>query len=80
MERLHLHTIQQLQLELVNARDSQTNSKEISQFAQNNGGQQDASGSVALNGNPGGLPNGNAENILSFTSPGNASIQVDCTF
>ncbi|CAK9141595.1 unnamed protein product [Ilex paraguariensis] len=77
MERLHLHTIQQLQLELVNARDSQTNSKEISQFAQNNGSQQDASGSGALNGNPGGLLNGNAENISSFTSPGNSSTQTD---
>ncbi|KAL3524450.1 hypothetical protein ACH5RR_017284 [Cinchona calisaya] len=85
MERLHLH-LQQLQLELADARErnntysdgshvSQTTSKDVSQIGQSNGSQLDMSGS----GSPAessSLPNGNADNS-SFVSVGNASMQAD---
>ncbi|KAL6972158.1 hypothetical protein U1Q18_031846 [Sarracenia purpurea var. burkii] len=88
MERLHLHTIQQLQLELADARErvgtspdesrvSQTSSNDASQFGQNNGSQLDVNGSGTPVENSGVLPNGNAENVSSFVSTGNASTQAD---
>lgn len=78
MERLHLH-IQQLQLELADARErsgtyseeqrtSQTNSKDVSHFGQSNGTQLEGSGSGTLGGNSGAILNGNSE--------GNTSTQV----
>lgn len=81
-----VHTIQQQQIELADARErsgsysdesraSQTNSKDASQFGQNNGSHLDDSGN-GKSGNSGGLPNGNAENISSFVSNGNASGKV----
>lgn len=89
MERLHAHTIQQLQLELADARErsgtypdethiSQTNSKDSSQFGQNNGNQLDVNGSIMPSTNSGGLPTGNSENVSSFVSTGNASTEVEC--
>ncbi|KAK9291458.1 hypothetical protein L1049_019406 [Liquidambar formosana] len=88
MDRLHLHTIQQLQLELADARErsgtyadesrvSQTNLKDSSQLGQNNGSQLDGNGSVTSTGNSGILPNGNADNVPSFVSTGNASTQSE---
>ncbi|KAL7214011.1 hypothetical protein ACSBR1_026439 [Camellia fascicularis] len=88
MERLHLHTIQQLQLELADARErsgtyteesrvSQTNSNDALQYGQNNGNQLDVDGGVTTNANSGDLPNGNVENVTSFVSTGNASTQAD---
>ncbi|KAF3942652.1 hypothetical protein CMV_030715, partial [Castanea mollissima] len=87
MERLHMHTVQQLQLELADARErsgtysdesriSQTNSKDVSQFGQSNGNQLDANGgSGTSGGNSGVLPNGNSDNVSSFASSGNAPVQ-----
>lgn len=86
MERLHLHTIQQLQRELADARErsgtftddshiSHNNSKDATQFAPNNGNQLAANGG-ALSGNTGILPNGNSDSAESFASSGNASTQV----
>lgn len=91
MERLHLHTVQQLQLELADARErsgaysdeshlSQTNSKDVSQFGQSNGNQLDATGGGTSGGNPGVLPNGNADNVSSFASTGNPPAQVNSTW
>ncbi|CAL5344203.1 unnamed protein product [Camellia sinensis] len=88
MERLHLHTIQQLQLELADARErsgtyteesrvSQTNSNDALQYGQNNGNQLDVDGGVTTNSNSGDLPNGNVENVTSFVSTGNAPTQAD---
>ncbi|KAK1554910.1 hypothetical protein Q3G72_026251 [Acer saccharum] len=88
MERLHLHTIQQLQHELADARErngtftdeshiSQKDSKDVSQFGQNNGNQLDVNGGGAMNTNSGVLPNGNGDNAASFVSSGNASTQTD---
>lgn len=87
MERLHLHAIQQLQHELADARErsgtytdeprvSQTNSKDVSQFGQNNGSQLDVNGSGTSSGNSGVLSNGNADTVPPFVSTGNASSQV----
>ncbi|XP_057479592.1 uncharacterized protein LOC130766879 isoform X2 [Actinidia eriantha] len=88
MERLHLHTVQQLQLELADAREkcgtypdeshvSQTISKDASQIGQNNGNQLDANGSSIPVANSGSLPNGSPENVSSFVSAGNGSAQAD---
>ncbi|XP_057463872.1 LOW QUALITY PROTEIN: uncharacterized protein LOC130753729 [Actinidia eriantha] len=88
MERLHLHTVQQLQLELADARGksgtypdeshvSQTISKDASQIGQNNGNQLDVNGSSIPVTNSGSLPNGSPENVSSFVSAGNASAQID---
>ncbi|XP_023533442.1 uncharacterized protein LOC111795329 isoform X3 [Cucurbita pepo subsp. pepo] len=85
MERLHMHSLQQLQLELADARErsgtyneesniSQTNSKDVSQYGQTNNNQL---GGAASNGNNGALSNGNAENVPSFNLTGNSSIQSD---
>ncbi|KAL9437055.1 hypothetical protein AB3S75_022986 [Citrus x aurantiifolia] len=87
MERLHLHTIQQLQRELADARErsgtftddshiSHNNSKDATQFAPNNGNQLAANGG-ALSGNTGILPNGNSDSAESFASSGNASTLSD---
>ena len=87
MERLHLHTINQLQLELADARErnssytdeshiSQANSKDLSQFGQNNGNQVDSNGSGATNANTGVISNGTSDNVQSFASAGNAPTQV----
>ncbi|XP_022763167.1 uncharacterized protein LOC111308796 isoform X4 [Durio zibethinus] len=86
MERLHLHTIHQLQLELADARErndsytdeshiSQANSKDLSQFGKNNGNQVDSNGSGATNANAGVISNGASDNVQSFASAGNATTQ-----
>ncbi|XP_054797381.1 uncharacterized protein LOC129302483 isoform X1 [Prosopis cineraria] len=87
MERVHLHAVHQLQLELADARErsgaynddsrmSQTSSKQnASQFGQDNGNQFDANGSSSSGGNNGLLPNENSDNGLPLASSGNASIQ-----
>lgn len=85
MERLHMHSVQQLQLELADARErsgtytdesrtAQSNSKDASQFGQNNGNQLDMNTS---SGNTGAIPNGNSDDVQSFPSTGNASTQID---
>ncbi|XVF51072.1 hypothetical protein PTKIN_Ptkin04bG0154900 [Pterospermum kingtungense] len=86
MERLHLQTIHQLQLELADARErngsytdeshiSQANSKDLPQFCQNNGNQVDSNGSGAKNSNTGVISNGASDNVQSFASAGNAPTQ-----
>ncbi|CAK7324260.1 unnamed protein product [Dovyalis caffra] len=88
MERIHLHTIQQLQFELADARErsgsytdeshlSQSNSKDMSNFSQNNGNQVDVNGTAASNANNGALSNGNADNASSFASTGNVPNQTN---
>ncbi|CAJ1974456.1 unnamed protein product [Sphenostylis stenocarpa] len=89
MERVHLHTIQQLQLELADARErsgtynddsrmSQINSKNnATQFGHENGSQFDLNGSNTSGGNNGLLPNENTDNGAPFASTGNASIQTE---
>ncbi|KAB2069892.1 hypothetical protein ES319_A08G122000v1 [Gossypium barbadense] len=83
MERLHLHTIHQLQLELADVRErngsytdeshtSRTKSKDVSQFGQTNGKQVDSNGSGATNANTGIISNGASDNVQTFVSPGNA--------
>uniref|UniRef100_B9IDL3 DUF7725 domain-containing protein n=1 Tax=Populus trichocarpa TaxID=3694 RepID=B9IDL3_POPTR len=87
MERIHMHTIQQLQLELADARGrsgsytdeshlSQSNPKDVSSFSQNNGRQLDVNGTTASNANNGALQNGNADNALSFASTVNVPNQT----
>ncbi|CAJ2667319.1 unnamed protein product [Trifolium pratense] len=89
MERLHLHAIQQLQLELADAREragtynddsrmSQVNSKSnVAQYGQENGSQFDLNGGNASGGNNGLLTNENSENGPQFSTSGNPSIQTD---
>ncbi|TKY74036.1 Reticulocyte-binding protein a [Spatholobus suberectus] len=89
MERVHLHAIQQLQLELADARErsgtynddsrmSQMNSKNnVTQFGQENGSQFDLNGGNASGGNNGLLPNESTDNSPPFASTGNASIETD---
>ncbi|KAJ6764668.1 hypothetical protein OIU74_023531 [Salix koriyanagi] len=83
MERVHLHTVQQLQFELADARErsgsyadeshlSQSNTKVVSNFIQNNGNQLDVNGIAASIASNGTLSNGNADNAQSFVSTGNA--------
>lgn len=85
-----MHSIQQLQLELADARErsgtytdesriaqSNSNSKDASQFGQNNGNQLDMNTS---SGNTGAIPNGNSDDVQSFPSTGNASTQVVASF
>lgn len=88
MERLHLHAIQQLQLELADARErsgtynddariSQINSKtNVAQYGHENGNQYDLSGANASGGNNGILTNESSDNGPPFSTPGNSSIQV----
>lgn len=82
-----MHTVQQLQLELADARErsgsysdeshlSQGKSKDLSNFSQNNGNQLDVNGSAASHANNGTLSNGNVNNSSSFASTGNATNQV----
>ncbi|KAG2701362.1 hypothetical protein I3843_06G037200 [Carya illinoinensis] len=84
MERIHLHTIQQLQLELTDARErsgtygdesglSQKNSKDVSQFGQGNGNELDADGGGTSGGNSGVLSSGNS----GSASSGNPSTQAE---
>lgn len=79
-----MHSLQQLQLELTDARErsgtyndesniSQTNSKDVSQYGQTSGNQL---GGAASTGNNGALSNGNSENVPSFNLTGNSSMQV----
>ncbi|XP_019417222.1 PREDICTED: uncharacterized protein LOC109328280 isoform X1 [Lupinus angustifolius] len=89
MERLHLHTIQQLQLELAEARErngnysddsrmSQINSKnDVAQFGQESGNQFELNGSNASGGNNGLLPSESSDNVPPFASTGNATMQTD---
>ncbi|CAL0305398.1 unnamed protein product [Lupinus luteus] len=89
MERLHLQTIHQLQLELAEARErsgnfnddsqmSQMNSKnDVSQFGSENGNQTDLNRSNASSGNNGQLPNESPDNVSPFASTGNATMQTD---
>ncbi|XP_060963496.1 uncharacterized protein LOC133033005 isoform X1 [Cannabis sativa] len=88
LERHHMHSIQQLQLELADARErsgaftqesrvSQENSNDASGYGQNNGNQLDMNGGGTSSGSNAALSNGNADNATSFTSTGNASSQVD---
>ncbi|XP_050236547.1 uncharacterized protein LOC126686516 isoform X2 [Mercurialis annua] len=78
IERHHLHTIQQLHLELADARErngsypdeshiSQASSKEASNYALNNGIELDVSGSGATSANNGALTIGNADNASNQT-------------
>ncbi|XP_073282324.1 uncharacterized protein [Primulina huaijiensis] len=80
MERLHLH-IQQLQLELADARErsgsysdgpqvSQTNSKDVP-IGPNKGGHLEGNGLSSENS--GSVLNGNSENVLSLASGGHSS-------
>lgn len=82
-----MHTIQQLQLELADARErsgtftddsrlSHENSKDVSHFNQTNGNQLDMIGGGMSGGSAGALPNGNSDNVPPFVSAGNASTQV----
>ncbi|KAL4283347.1 hypothetical protein GQ457_16G025560 [Hibiscus cannabinus] len=82
MERLHLHTVHQLQFELAAARErnssyadeshaSQTKSEDVSQFGKSNGNQVDSNGSVLTN-NAWVISNGASDSVQSFTSDGNA--------
>lgn len=82
MERLHLH-IQQLQLELVDAREktgsnmdgsniSHKSLIDASKLEQNNGGQQDVNINGSQSTDIGSLQNGNSECV----SGGNTSTQV----
>ncbi|CAK8567667.1 unnamed protein product [Lathyrus sativus] len=89
MERLHLHTIQQLQLELAEARErtgtynddsrlSQISSKSnVAQYGQENGNQFDLNGGNASGGNTGLLTNENSDNAPPFSTSGNLSVQSD---
>ncbi|KAL4325063.1 hypothetical protein GQ457_11G032320 [Hibiscus cannabinus] len=83
MERLHLHTVQQLQLELADVRErngsyideshmSQRKSKDLSQFGQNNGQQVDSNGSGAASANTAVISTGASDNVQSFVSASNA--------
>lgn len=87
METHHLHTIQQLQLELSEARErsvvytdeshiSHANAKDVSPFGQNKGSQLNGNEVGVLNNNPVALSNGNVDNALSFVTAGNASTKV----
>ncbi|KAE8675557.1 leucine-rich repeat receptor-like protein kinase PEPR1 [Hibiscus syriacus] len=82
MERLHLHTVHQLQLELADVRErsgsytdeshmSQRKSKDLSQFGQNNGQQVDSNGSGAANANSAVISTGASDNV-QFVSASNA--------
>ena len=88
MERLHLHTIQQLQLELADARERcggynddsqimQTNSqKNVSQFGQDNENQFDVNEGGSLGGNNGLVSSENSNNVPSLSTTCIASTQV----
>lgn len=86
-----MHSIQQLQLELAEARErsgtftdesraSQENSKDVSQYGQNDGNQLEMNGGGTPGGSNVALPNGNSDNVTSYASTGNASSQVNFLF
>nr|XP_029117926.1 uncharacterized protein LOC105035945 isoform X3 [Elaeis guineensis] len=88
MERHHLQAIQQLQLELADARErsgiykdnSQVpheSSKGLSSYAQSKGNQINATDGGTLNGNMGFLSNGHLDGSPSFVSASNASIKSE---
>ncbi|XP_058786706.1 uncharacterized protein LOC131661257 isoform X3 [Vicia villosa] len=89
MERVHLHTIQQLQIELADARErtgtynddsriSQISSKSnVAQYGQENGNQLDLNGGNASGGNTGLITNENSDNGPPFSTSGNPSVQSD---
>lgn len=91
MERHHLHAMQQLQLELADARErtgtynddsrlSQVNLKSnVAPYGQENGNQFDLNGGNASGGNTGLLTNENSDNGPPFSTSGNPSIQTDHT-
>ncbi|KFK26988.1 hypothetical protein AALP_AA8G319700 [Arabis alpina] len=77
MERLHLHTVQQLQIELANAREgggSKINPNSASQIIQNSGNQFEAHGRSA-NVNYGHSNGKTSDNISSFTSSDDKATQ-----
>lgn len=90
MERHHLHTIQQLQLELADSRErsgaynddsrmSQINSNNnVNQYGQENASQFDLNGGNASGGNNGLHPNESSDNVPPFASTSNPQIQVGC--
>ncbi|KAI3756967.1 hypothetical protein L6452_04499 [Arctium lappa] len=78
MERLHLHTLQQLEIELSEARErsgtysdgsrtTQTNVKDASHFLHSNGSPLEASGGSSPAGDSRGLQNGDAEIVSAQT-------------
>ncbi|KFK26987.1 hypothetical protein AALP_AA8G319700 [Arabis alpina] len=78
MERLHLHTVQQLQIELANAREgggSKINPNSASQIIQNSGNQFEAHGRSA-NVNYGHSNGKTSDNISSFTSSDDKATQA----
>ncbi|GAB2228539.1 hypothetical protein Droror1_Dr00022659 [Drosera rotundifolia] len=88
MERLHMQTIQQLQLELADARGksgryndeqqiSQTNSVDVSHFVQNNGTHHEVDGASSPTESAGSLQNGNSDKVQSFVSSGNGVVQTN---
>ncbi|CAA2999451.1 Hypothetical predicted protein [Olea europaea subsp. europaea] len=87
MERFHLH-IQQLQLELADAREksgsysdashiSQINPKDASEAGQSNGSQLEVKGNGTPSENSGSVQNGNVEGTPSFVPGVNTSMQTD---
>ncbi|XP_042480701.1 uncharacterized protein LOC122061496 isoform X2 [Macadamia integrifolia] len=88
IERMRLHTIQQLQLELAAARErsgiyndesrmAHAATNDASPFGQNRGNQLNVNESGTLNGNPGAPPNGNVDNVAPFVATGNSSTMND---
>ncbi|KAF5732440.1 hypothetical protein HS088_TW18G01135 [Tripterygium wilfordii] len=89
MERVHVHAVQQLQLELADARErrgtfndeahvSQSNSKDVSQFSHNKVNHLDENGGGAGSiANTGTLANGITDNLSSFALTGDGSTQTD---
>lgn len=74
MERLHLHTLQKLEIELSEARErsgnnstraNQTNIKEMLHFGHGNGSQLEASVASNPDGDSRGIQNGDAEIVSS---------------
>ncbi|KAL9254842.1 hypothetical protein AKJ16_DCAP11311 [Drosera capensis] len=88
MERLHMQTIQQLQLELADARGksgryndeqqiSQTNSVDVSHFVPNTGTHHEVDGASSPTESAGSLQNGNSDKAQSFVSTGNGVVQTN---
>ncbi|XP_042504946.1 uncharacterized protein LOC122081762 isoform X2 [Macadamia integrifolia] len=88
IEQMHLHTIQQLQLELAEARErsgiyndesrmAHPAAEDASPFGQNKGNQLNVIDGGTLNGNLGAPPNGNVDNVAPFVTIGNSSTKND---
>lgn len=88
VERHHMQTIQQLQLELAEARERNVTytedsrmihptSKDGTPYVQNNGNHFNVNDGGALSGNSGILPNGNMESAPPFVSVGDAQTKPD---